>query len=395
MSNQTQFRCPVCGSREVSAFFDLHNVPTHCNILLATREEAVSVPRGDIDLAFCHTCGHIYNAVFDPELMKYNQQYENSLHFSPRFQEFAVELAENLTNRYDLHHKVVVDVGCGKGDFLRLMSQAGDNRGYGFDPSYVPNGEAESSENITFVQDFYSEKYSDYRADIVCCRHVLEHIEDPCQFLRNIRQSVAQSENAVVYFEVPNALFSLRDSSVWDIIYEHCGYFTPNSLVHLFQAAGFEVLHHEETYGGQFISIEAVLARGDAEPRTISTNYSIPHLQQLTEEFSQRYREKLTYWTYMLEELAEQGQKVVLWGAGSKGVTFLNTVPKADSIASVVDINPRKQGMYIAGAGQKIVSAEFLRDNQPDSVLVMNRLYEAEIRQMLRDTAPNAEVLVV
>ncbi len=355
----------------------------------------MSVPRGNIDLAFCHTCGHIYNAVFDAELMKYNQQYENSLHFSPRFQEFADQLAESLTSRYDLHNKVVVDVGCGKGDFLRLMSQAGANKGYGFDPSYVPNGDLDAASNVTFIQDFYSEKYSDYRADMICCRHVLEHIEQPCQFVANIRRSVEPNSSAVVYFEVPNALFSLRDSSVWDIIYEHCGYYTPNSLIHLFQSSGFEVLKHEEAYGGQFISIEAVLAHGQAEPRSISTNYSIQHLQQLTEEFSQRYREKLTYWTYMLEELAEQSQKVALWGAGSKGVTFLNTVPKADSICHVIDINPRKQGMYIAGTGHKIVSAEYLRDDPPDSVLVMNRLYESEIRQMLHDIAPNAEVLVV
>ncbi len=395
MSIPSRSNCPVCGSSDVSAFFDLPKVPTHCNILLTTREEAVAVPRGDIGLVFCHTCGHIYNAVFDPELMKYNQQYENSLHFSPRFQEFAEQLAESLTSRYNLYQKVVIDVGCGKGDFLRLMSRAGNNKGYGFDPSYVPNGDLDTASDLTFIQDFYSEKYSSYRADMICCRHVLEHIEQPCDFLAGIRRSIDPNDHSVVYFEVPNALFSLRDSSVWDIIYEHCGYFTPNSLIYLFQAAGFEVLHHEETYGGQFISIEAVLAHGDAAARTISTNYSILHLKQLADEFSQRYREKLTYWTYMLEELAEQSQKVALWGAGSKGVTFLNTVPKANTIRHVVDINPRKQGMYIAGTGHKIVSAEYLLDDKPDSVLVMNRLYELEIRQMLHNIAPDAEVLVV
>lgn len=395
MSILTQAVCPVCGSENVSPFFDLPNVPTHCNVLLATREDALAVSRGDIKLVFCHACGHIYNGVFDPGLMTYTQQYENSLHFSPRFQEFAGELAEGLTERHHLHNKVVIDVGCGKGDFLRLISRLGPNKGYGFDPSFVPSENGENSGDVTFIQDFYSEKYSNYHADLICCRHVLEHIKEPCQFVANIRRAADQSNRAIVYFEVPNALFILRDLSVWDIIYEHCGYFTPNSLVRLFQNCQFEILRHDEAYGGQFLSLEAMLNRDHVEPRAVSTDYSIHHLEQLTEEFSQRYRERLTYWTYMLEELIDQGQRVVLWGAGSKGVTFLNAVPKANVISNVVDINPRKQGMFIAGTGQKIVSAEFLQKNPPDCVLVMNRLYETEIRKMLQSSAPHAEILVV
>ncbi|MBK8019887.1 MAG: methyltransferase domain-containing protein [Chloroflexi bacterium] len=394
MSNSERTSCPVCGNCELNTFFDLPGVPTHCNVLLPTREQALTVPRGNIRLAFCHTCGHIFNIAFDPELMAYTQQYENSLHFSPRFQEFADELAEGLTHRYTLQNKVIVDVGCGKGDFLRLMARNGSNRCYGFDPSYVPTPEDEQQQEITFVQDFYSEKYSEYQADLICCRHVLEHIQEPRAFLADIRRSMLAGDSSVVYFEVPNALFSLRDLSVWDIIYEHCGYFTPNSLIRLFADSGFEILRQEEAYGGQFISLEATLPQNH-NGHAPSSDWTIRHLEQLTIDFSQRYREKLTYWTYMLEELEEQDQRVVLWGAGSKGVTFLNANPAKNSIAQVVDINPRKQGMFTAGTGHQIVSVESLQEHRPDVVLVMNRLYESEIRQMLRDSAPNAEILVV
>jgi len=79
-----------------------------------------------------------------------------------------------------------------------------------------------------------------------------------------------------------------------------------------------------------------------------------------------------------LEQIKGKGQRAVVWGAGSKGVTFLNVLNIQDQIEYVVDINLRKQGMYIAGTGQQIVPPEFLRNYQPDVVIVMNLIYKVK-----------------
>ena len=75
----------------------------------------------------------------------------------------------------------------------------------------------------------------------------------------------------------------------------------------------------------------------------------------------------------------------VVWGAGSKGATFLNSLKIKNQIKYVVDINPRKQGKYIAGTGQKIVTPDFLINYQPDSVIIMNPVYIKEIYQMINE----------
>jgi hypothetical protein len=80
--------------------------------------------------------------------------------------------------------------------------------------------------------------------------------------------------------------------------------------------------------------------------------------------------------------MVQAGQRTVVWGGGSKGVTFLNTLKIQDQIEYVVDINPRKQGMYIAGTGQRIVSPEFLQDYQPDALIVVNPIYQGEVQQL-------------
>ena len=101
-------------------------------------------------------------------------------------------------------------------------------------------------------------------------------------------------------------------------------------------------------------------------------------------EFAERYKEKKAIWKNKIEHLSNAGKRVALWGAGSKGVTFLNMLNFNKLIRYVVDINPRKQGMYVGGTGQEIVPPEFLREYQPDVLIIMNVIYDEEIQQQVR-----------
>jgi hypothetical protein len=84
----------------------------------------------------------------------------------------------------------------------------------------------------------------------------------------------------------------------------------------------------------------------------------------------------------------------VVWGGGSKGVMFLNTLRPERGVEYMVDINPRKRGMYVAGTGQQIVSPEFLRAYRPDTVIIMNAIYGEEIRGQLDRLEVKAEILL-
>ncbi|MCZ2114249.1 MAG: class I SAM-dependent methyltransferase, partial [Anaerolineae bacterium] len=332
----------------------MNRLPVHCNVLWPTREAAIEAPRGDIHLAYLAECGHTYNLAFDPSLMEYTQEYENSLHFSSRFQEYATALANGLVSKYGLHGKDIVEIGAGKGDFLIMLCQMGGNRGWGYDPSYVPE-EGYTAPNVTFVEDFYGEKYTHQRADLIVCRHVLEHIEDPDAFIAQVRRAVGDQQS-VVFFEVPNALWTLRHGGIWDIIYEHCSYFSPLSLAYLFRKHGFRVLAVNEVFGGQFLTIEAV--PDDSAPAAPETTTELDMLTADARAFAENYRAKRDEWQVRLRALAAAGKHGIVWGAGSKGVTFLNVMGTGEEIVAVVDINPRKQGKYVPGTGQPIISPD-------------------------------------
>lgn len=383
-------RCPVCASSSLSVFFETLAVPVYCNLLWPSREAALRTPRGDIVLGFCDACGFIYNSAFDPARLRYDADYENSLHFSPRFQAYAENLASRLVQQHDLHGKEIIEIGCGKGDFLALLCKLGGNRGVGFDPSYVNEQNDNRAANVTFIQDVYSERYAGYKADFICSRHVLEHIPQPKEFVTQVRRAIGGQRQAVIFFEVPNALFTLRDLAIWDVIYEHCSYFSAPALSRLFAASGFEVKQIAETFEGQFLCLEAMPAA--QMPAASAHPDDLAKVSRWVAEFPARYRGKIEMWKSKLEQLAKSGKRVVVWGAGSKGVTFLNAL--ANQIEYVVDVNPRKQNKFVAGAGQKIVPPEFMREYRPEVVIVMNPIYLKEIRQIMAGLNMAAETLV-
>ena len=366
--------CPACGRPTSGTFAEYRGVPVHTNVLCRTREEALAAARGDVMLALCDACGLVWNVAFDPTLLEYDRTYENSLHFSPTFQRYAEALADRLIERYDLRNKRVVEIGSGKGEFLTLIEERGGNHCVGFDPSY--DGESDTQSRVQFVRELYTEGTAIGAPDLVVCRHVLEHIEDPLAFLKSIRRSVGA--DTVVYFEVPAAEHVLREHGVWDVIYAHVTVFGEAALRTVFARAGFEPLATGFAFGRQYLWVEARARRS----ATTGKLEDASDLRSLATSFREALDAKRSYWA---AQLAGAEARVALWGAGAKGTTFLNLVRTSDRIGVVVDVNPRKQGMHVPGTGQPIVAPPELAAFRPERVLVTNSVYRDEVSAALRE----------
>ena len=382
--------CIACGADDVQPVLSIERAPVLCNELSHSRAEALDAQVAPIELAHCATCGHFFNATFDAGRIVYGPDYENSLHFSPRFRDYSASLVDSLSRRHELGGSSVVEVGCGNGDFLRQLCAPTGASGYGFDPGY--DGPELVDDRVHLSASSFFEATPVSELGLLCCRHVLEHVEDPRKFVAGIAAKLRADSGTALYMEVPNALYTLRDLGIWDIIYEHPSYFCVESLRSVVHAAGFGEIEVEETFGGQFLSLHAKLER--SSPKASAANSLPADMAKLVDQFADAYRAKIEQWKATLLEAKQAGRKVAVWGAGSKGASFLNIVDPNSTVAFVIDVNPAKHGKFVAGTGHKIVAPEALRESPVETIILMNPLYEGEVRATLDSVNPAAALLL-
>lgn len=387
--------CTCCGSAAVRIFHTVEDVPVNSVLALESREEAVNFPTGTIALGFCPDCGFIFNTAFDTALTEYSERYDPTQAFSGTFNRWHRALAEDVVERFGLQGKRVIEIGCGKGEFLHLLAEVGDVEGVGFDPSYEASRDSEAQhEKLSFVADFYSEKYADVKGDAVCCKMTLEHISPAESFMGSVRKAIGDHPETIVFFQVPDVRRILDEAAFWDIYYEHCSYYSAGSLARLFRRAGFDVHDVRREYGEQYLMISARPAGEEPTP-ALPEESDLEELGQQVERFAGRLDEIRSEWGSLLGASRERGDRTVIWGSGSKGVSFLTTIGRDAGIEYAVDINTFRHGQHMLVTGQEIVSPEFLVEYKPDRVIVMNPVYKDEIEEQLRSLGLAPEVLAL
>lgn len=386
--------CPACGGPAPAPFHVGEPVPVNSCLLLADRDAARNFPKGELALALCPACGLIWNCRYDSTLTTYSQDYEETQGFSPTFQAFIKELAADWTDRYSLRGRSVIEIGCGKGEFLVEMARAGIGSGVGVDPGVQPSRITDDVP-ITWIQGLFPHDLPDLDADAVVCRHTLEHIAPVREFLTSIRTAITKPERTVLLFEVPDVQRVLNEVAFWDVYYEHSSYFSAGSVGRLFRASGFEVLRIERAYSDQTLLVEArVGADGAASASPIEEDPA--ELAAAAARFASDHQRMTTYWRNRIRTAKATGGRTVIWGGGSKGVAFLAALgPDSDLVDGVVDINPFKQNQYMAGTGHRVLAPKSLVDLEPTLVIIMNEAYRTEIGQELTSLGltPTVEAL--
>ena len=376
--------CRACGAAELEPFAESWGVPVNNARVFTRAEDAERVATGALELALCGACGFIGNVRFKPALVTYDTSYEEQQSFSPTFTEFADDLARDLVDRWDLHGKRIIEIGCGKGDFLTKLCALGNNIGIGYDPTTAPGRlTGPGAANVTIIPEFFGSRTGALHGDVVVCRHTLEHIPDVGRFMRTLRRSLDGVPGVRVFFEVPDAMRVLRDAAFWDVYYEHCSYFTAGSLARLFRHEGFAVDEVRLAYAGQYVLLEARVATpGDGGP-VHPTEESPADLRIAVTDYAARMRHVVTDWCARVRETRAQGGRVAVWGSGSKCVAFLSETGLTDEIDAVVDVNPHRQGRHLPKSALRIGAPADLVALRPELVIAMNAIYLDEIRGSL------------
>jgi len=322
--------------------------PVFQNRMYDTAEDARNCPKGDIRLVEDLDTGLIHNAAFNPALVEYDDNYQNEQGLSAAFRDHLEHVAGLVTEHCS---GKMIEVGCGKGTFLKMLASNG-SKITGYDPTY-------EGSNPAIVKEYFREGIH-RRASMLIVRHVLEHIPDPVSFLGRLRD--ANGGKGRIYIEVP-CFDWIRTNRTWfDIFYEHVNYFRLSDFQRMFG----KIVACGHVFGQQYIFVIAELESLRTPTRD----------DQDAAEFPSGFGAQI-------EGLAGKEKMSVIWGGASKGVIYALMRERAcNPVQTVIDINPAKQGRYLPATGLCVSSPEEglsgLRDGT--RILVMNSNYLAEIR---------------
>ncbi len=323
--------------------------PIFQNRMHDSAEAGRACPVGTLRLVQASETGLVYNAEFEPGLMHYDTAYQNEQGHSQVFDQHMECVADLVLSK--MGKKDLIEVGCGKALFLDKLRARGAEI-TGFDPAY-------EGADPTIVKDVFDEHVAMFGNGLIL-RHVLEHISDPLEFL--LKLAAANGNKGLVYIEVPCLDWILSNGAWFDLFYEHVNYFRLSDFDRMFG----NCIHLGRGFNDQYLTVVADLAtlrapKARAEDRVVFPDGFLPDLSQ------------------------DRPGNRVIWGGASKGVIFgLLSQRAGKPVSRVIDINPAKQGKYLAGTGLEVEAPEAVL---PDlaagtSIVVMNPNYMSEIRAM-------------
>ncbi|WP_297099808.1 class I SAM-dependent methyltransferase [Thermomonas sp.] len=334
--------------------FEARNVPAYQNKMFETREAAHACPTGDVVIAQDPASGLVRNIAYEPGILCYDETYQNEQGNSPQFRDHLDQVLAKVTSAFG--SRDILEIGCGKGLFVELMRDRG-LRARGIDDAY--EGHA------PYIEKRHFGAAVETCVDAIVLRHVLEHIPDPQGFLHLI--AAANGHRGLIYIEVPCFDWIMRNRAWFDVFYEHVNYFRLDDFHRLFG----QVNDSGHLFGGQYL-------------------YAIADLSSLRTELPASARIDFPAdFTRALDSLAEQAlaaplRRRVIWGAAAKGVMFSHFLGhRGVAFDAAVDINPGKQGRYLASSGLRVASPEQVLDGLPpgSDIYVMNSNYLPEVSE--------------
>lgn len=329
-------------------------VPVLQNRVFENQQSAVDSDFGFIEVAKNKDSGIFENRLFDSKKLIYDSNYDNEQSNSVVFQNHLKEVV-NILFPY-LENKKIIEVGCGKGYFLELLIAQGIDA-YGCDPAYTGKSDR-------VVREFFSEELR-LRGEFIVLRHVLEHIQNPVDFLYRI--AAANVNKGQIYIEVPDFNWIIKNQAFFDVFYEHVNYFRPKDFRNIFS----NILDQGLLFGGQYQYVIADLSSIQLPPYKIeqSSNDDVIKFESLYS---------------LAKKLKSSSSPIYIWGAASKGVILaMHLLEAGIAIQNLIDINPNKQGKFTALTGIQIISPEqFCSIGTGSTLIIVNPNYEAEIKKV-------------
>ena len=392
-------KCRVCGSAELTPFFDLGEQP-FANALL--KESSAKDPTYPLALMYCKECAlvQLTHRADEEDLFS---MYVWVTGTSKKIHEFAPVFRDRLIERTkDPKQGYVLEIASNDGTLLKPFKEAGYEV-LGVDPAQNI-AEMAIQAGISTRADFWGAETAKRLvaekgpARILFARNVLPHVSDQRDFVEGLAHAL--DEEGTLAIEVHYAGVILRELHYDSMYHEHHCYFSLKSLERLLADFGLYAFDVEKSpvSGGSIILYVKKAKSGESKD-----------LQALREREEREQVNELVSWTQfakrsyahrdefrrLLEEETAKGTRVCGWGSSARASTLLNFCEITEKeITLIADKNRMKQGLYTAGSHIPIVSVEEMLAQKPGLVCILAWNFKDEIVAELREKGFGGRVLV-
>jgi len=360
--------CRVCdGSLFPSPLLRYENSPRSAQGFLDAIEECDDLV--NLEIFQCVYCGLVQHNLAP---VPYYKEVIRAVAFSKEMGDFRVDQLRQWIMQNHLANKKILEVGCGRGEYIDLLISAGATKVAGIE--YAQKSVVTAREKCLQIYQGYLdsdfELPSDFKFDAFTIFSFMEHWPNPNQGLRLIHSVL--SEGAVGLVEVPNFELILSKGLYSEFTADHIFYFDRKSFTFLLEKNGFEVISIESVWYGYILS-----AMVRKRPFLDVKNFL---------KIQEKIKSQLT------EFISQRGDgEVAIWGAGHQALAVIAMARVANEVKYIVDTAPFKQGKYTPATHLPIVGPEYLNTHTPKAVIVMAAGYTNEVIRVLLEKYPFIE----
>ena len=355
-------RCIACGAPLwETPLLTLDNMPASAQHM--PDAQGVKQDRGlTLDLCQCMGCGLVQ---FDCEPVDYYRDVIRAGGFSKTMVELRRYQYKHLIDSYHLEGKKFIEVGCGQGEFLKVLSEFPvEVHGIEHDPHLVELARAQGldvTEGFTETEDT---RFAGGLYDVFLSFNFLEHQPDPSTMLQAIYRNL--EDDAMGLITVPSFEYIMDHNSYYELIRDHLAYYTFETLTPLLERNGFQV---EEC---EVINRDTLSVIVRKRPQMDTEN--------LLECYVNLKREMETYMKY----LDAWDKKVAIWGASHQGFTLAATTKLGEKARYIIDSAPFKQGKFAPASHLPIVGPDHFHEHPVDAIIITAPGYTDEIAASIR-----------
>jgi len=387
-------KCRFCNTELNDVFIDLNNSPASNSFL---KEQELNEPETFYPLKVytCHQCFLVQVDEYKKSDAIFNSDYVYFSSYSTSWLKHAKAYTDAMAKRFGYtDQSLVIEVASNDGYLLQYFKEK-KIPVLGIEPT-ANTAEVAVSKGIESVVDFFGVRLAkqlaakNIKADLLLGNNVLAHVPDIVDFVGGMK--IILKDKGVVTMEFPH-LMQLVDNNQFDTIYhEHFSYLSFTTVRQIFASQGLELFDVDEisTHGG---SLRIYAKHKEDETKDIS-----PNVAALLKKEADKGMNGLAYYdnfqqkalnvkldlTDFLIQQKRAGKKVAAYGAAAKGNTLLNYCGiKNDLIDFVVDANPHKQNKYLPASHIPVVNEHYLKDKQPDFIIILPWNLKDEITTQL------------